>query len=46
MKECIQSVDNKNILDTLQIPAYVKTSGGKGIDVFIPVLPKYTYTQT
>lgn len=36
----------KEILDLLQVPAYVKTSGGKGIHVFIPVLPKYSYTQT
>lgn len=36
----------KEILDSLQVPAYVKTSGGKGIHVFIPVLPKYTYDQT
>lgn len=36
----------KEILDILQVPAYVKTSGGKGIHVFIPVLPKYSYNQT
>ena len=36
----------KEILDLLKVPAYVKTSGGKGIHVFIPVLPKYTYEQT
>jgi len=36
----------KEILDHLKIKAYVKTSGGKGIHVFIPVLPKYTYDQT
>ncbi|HEX9979738.1 MAG TPA: DNA ligase D [Flavobacterium sp.] len=36
----------KEVLDKLQIKAYVKTSGGKGIHVFIPVLPKYTYEQT
>lgn len=30
----------------MQVPAYVKTSGGKGIHVFIPVLPKYSYDQT
>jgi len=36
----------KEILDLLQVPAYVKTSGGKGIHVFIPVLPKYSYDQT
>jgi len=36
----------KEILDMLQVPAYVKTSGGKGIHIFIPVLPKYSYDQT
>lgn len=36
----------KEILDLLQVPSYVKTSGGKGIHVFIPVLPKYSYDQT
>ncbi|RZJ31866.1 MAG: DNA ligase D [Flavobacterium sp.] len=36
----------KEILDKLNIKGYVKTSGGKGIHVFIPVLPKYTYEQT
>ncbi len=36
----------KEILDKLKIRGYVKTSGGKGIHVFIPVLPKYTYEQT
>ncbi len=36
----------KEILDNLSIKGYVKTSGGKGIHVFIPVLPKYSYDQT
>lgn len=36
----------KEILDKLHLKGYVKTSGGKGIHVFIPVLPKYTYEQT
>jgi len=36
----------KEILDSLKVPAYIKTSGGKGLHVFIPVLPKYTYNQT
>jgi bifunctional non-homologous end joining protein LigD len=36
----------KEILDKLKIKGFVKTSGGKGIHVFIPVLPKYTYEQT
>lgn len=36
----------KEILDTLGIKGYLKTSGGKGLHVFIPVKPKYTYEQT
>ncbi len=36
----------KEILDQLKIKGYVKTSGGKGIHIFIPILPKYTYEQT
>ncbi len=36
----------KEILDSLNVPAYIKTSGGNGLHVFIPVLPKYTYEQT
>jgi bifunctional non-homologous end joining protein LigD len=36
----------KEILDKLKIKGYIKTSGGKGIHVFIPVLPKYSYEQT
>ena len=36
----------KEILDSLRVPAYIKTSGGNGLHVFIPVKPKYTYDQT
>lgn len=36
----------KEILNSLNIKGYLKTSGGKGLHVFIPVLPKYTYDQT
>jgi bifunctional non-homologous end joining protein LigD len=36
----------KEILDTLGIKGYIKTSGGKGLHIFIPVKPKYTYEQT
>lgn len=36
----------KEILDSIQVPAYIKTSGGNGLHVFIPVKPKYTYEQT
>lgn len=36
----------KEILDSLNIKGYLKTSGGKGLHVFIPIKPKYTYDQT
>ena len=36
----------KEILDSLHVPAYIKTSGGNGLHVFIPIEPKYTYEQT
>lgn len=35
----------KEILDWLELPAFVKTSGGNGIHVFVPVLPNATYEQ-
>jgi bifunctional non-homologous end joining protein LigD len=33
-------------LDSLNITGYLKTSGGKGLHVFIPIKPKYTYEQS
>src|SRR5690606_32339041 len=36
----------KEVLDMLNVPGYIKTSGGNGLHVFIPVKPKYTYEQT
>jgi bifunctional non-homologous end joining protein LigD len=36
----------KEVLDSLKVPAYIKTSGGNGLHVFIPILPKYTYEET
>jgi len=36
----------KEVLDSIGINGYLKTSGGKGLHVFIPVKPKYTYDQT
>jgi bifunctional non-homologous end joining protein LigD len=47
LKDLITTANKvKEILDTLNIKGYLKTSGGKGLHVFIPVLPKYTYDQT
>src|SRR5690606_2943684 len=36
----------KEVLDELKVHAFLKTSGGNGLHIFIPVLPKYTYDQT
>lgn len=36
----------KNILDAININGFVKTSGGKGIHIYIPIKAVYTYTQT
>ena len=36
----------KEILDKLNIKGYLKTSGGKGLHIFIPVKPNYTYELT
>jgi bifunctional non-homologous end joining protein LigD len=36
----------KEILDSLSIKGYLKTSGGKGLHIFIPIVPKYTYDQS
>ncbi len=34
------------ILKLLNIVSYIKTSGGNGLHIFIPIMPKYTYTQS
>jgi bifunctional non-homologous end joining protein LigD len=36
----------KQILDTLQIPSYPKTSGSTGIHIYIPLGAKYNYEQS
>jgi len=47
MKSIVETaLKTKEILDSLHVPAYIKTSGGNGLHVFIPVEPKYTYEQT
>jgi bifunctional non-homologous end joining protein LigD len=35
----------KNILDSLDVPAYCKTSGSTGLHIYIPLEAKYTYDQ-
>ncbi len=35
----------KKILDSIEVPAYCKTSGSTGIHIYIPLQAKYTYDQ-
>lgn len=47
IKDLVTTAKKVNeILESLNIKGYLKTSGGKGLHVFIPVVPKYTYDQT
>lgn len=36
----------KDVLDAIDIPSYVKTSGSTGIHIYIPLGAKYTYDQS
>jgi bifunctional non-homologous end joining protein LigD len=36
----------KEVLDSIGIKGYLKTSGGKGLHVFIPIKPEFTYNNT
>jgi bifunctional non-homologous end joining protein LigD len=36
----------KEVLDQLHLPAYVKTSGASGLQVYIPIQLRYTFEQT
>lgn len=36
----------KKVLDELDVPSYVKTSGSTGIHIYIPLGAKYTYDQS
>jgi bifunctional non-homologous end joining protein LigD len=47
LKDLITTANKvKEILDGLGIKGYLKTSGGKGLHVFIPIKSKYTYEQS
>ncbi|MFL9844467.1 DNA ligase D [Flavobacterium rhizosphaerae] len=47
LKDLIATANKvKEVLDSLGIKGYLKTSGGKGLHVFIPIVPKYTYDQS
>ena len=36
----------KEVLDQIDVPAYVKTSGSTGMHIYIPMAAKYTYDQS
>ena len=36
----------KKVLDAIEVPAYVKTSGSTGIHIYIPLGAKYSYDQS
>lgn len=36
----------KELLDKMELKSYIKTSGGKGLHIYIPIKPEYTYKQT
>ncbi|MFP9097734.1 DNA ligase D [Flavobacterium sp. RHBU_24] len=36
----------KDVLDAIDVPGYVKTSGSTGIHIYIPLGAKYTYDQS
>jgi bifunctional non-homologous end joining protein LigD len=40
------ALDLKELLDSLRIESYVKTSGKTGLHIFVPGAPIYTYDQT
>ncbi len=40
------ALKTREILGLLNIEPFIKTSGGNGLHIFIPVKPNYTYTQT
>lgn len=47
VKDLVTTAKKVNeILERIGVKGYLKTSGGKGLHVYIPVLPKYTYGQT
>jgi len=39
------ALEFKKLFDQMEITAYPKTSGSRGIHIYVPVLQKYTYAQ-
>jgi bifunctional non-homologous end joining protein LigD len=42
---CEVALSCKEILDSLGLDSYAKTSGSRGIHVYVPIKPKYSYEQ-
>lgn len=42
---CDVAVSCKEILDELGLDSYAKTSGSRGIHVYVPIKPKYSYAE-
>jgi bifunctional non-homologous end joining protein LigD len=42
---CEVALSCKGILDSLGLDSYAKTSGSRGIHVYVPIKPKYSYEQ-
>jgi bifunctional non-homologous end joining protein LigD len=40
------ALTTREVLEQLEIPSYVKTSGAKGMHIYIPLGAKYTYVQS
>ena len=42
---CDVAVSARDIIDNLGLESYAKTSGSRGIHVYVPIKPEYTYEQ-
>lgn len=42
---CEVAVSTKEVIENLGLTSYVKTSGSRGIHVYVPIEPKYPYEQ-
>ncbi|HEA21407.1 MAG TPA: DNA ligase D [Pricia antarctica] len=42
---CKIALEFKNVIDTLRIPGFCKTSGSKGLHIYVPTGGKYTYEE-
>lgn len=40
------ALETKKVLDQLNLKAFIKTSGASGLQVYVPILQRYTYEKT